>query len=77
MPTDLREWITYLSASGGVTISFMGATHTLTADDLLNTLVQFQLDSGGTNPNVTGSSGSEQLTDVGDTQEGSSTINKY
>ena len=76
LPTDLREWITYLSASGGVTISFMGATHTLTADDLLNTLVQFQLDSGGTNPNVTGSSGSEQLTDVGDTQEGSSTINK-
>ena len=64
---ELRDWITYLSGLAGTTIVFQMFGVTLTADDLLNTLSQLQLDSGGDNPNVTGSSGSEVISGAGNT----------
>ena len=50
LPTDLQTWIDYLKAQGGLTISVMGASFTITAEDLLQNLAQFTIDSEGTNP---------------------------
>ncbi len=52
LPTDLQTWIDYLKATGGLTISIMGTSFTITAEDLLANLAQFTLDSEGTNPTV-------------------------
>ena len=64
---ELRDWITYLSGLAGTTIVFQMFGVSLTAEDLLKNLTQLQLDSGGSNPNVTGSSGSEVISGAGNT----------
>ena len=47
---DMQKWIDYLKAQGGLTISVMGASFTISADDLLENLASFTIDSEGTNP---------------------------
>ena len=49
LPADLQTWIDYLKAQGGITISVMGTSFTITAEDLLENLAQITIDSGGTN----------------------------
>ncbi|SVC99947.1 uncharacterized protein METZ01_LOCUS352801, partial [marine metagenome] len=74
LSTDMKEWLSYLTDSGGITIALFGSTITITAEDILENLMQVQLDGGGSDPNVSGSGNTFEIAGAGGTSDGISEL---